>query len=594
MTFDQIAVFAILGSLLGFFVWGYLRYDVVALLGLLVAVVLGVVPVDQAFSGFGHPAIITVAAVLVISRALTNSGAIDRLVRTIAPATGTTVFHIAALAGVAAALSAFMNNVGALALLLPVALQSAASAGRSPALILMPLSFGSILGGLMTLIGTPPNIIVATYRQTVAGEPFAMFDFTPVGAAVAGLGLVFLALAGWRLVPKERQARRAAEDLFEVEGYLTEVRVPNESKAVGMIASDVENAVGDDELLVLGLIRRKQRMFAAARREKIRAGDVLIVEAMPKAIDKLVAALGVKLVGGKDFGRGELRADDVILVEAVVQPRSRIEGRVARDLRLRSRHSANLVAISRQGRPLHERLMETRFRAGDVLLLQGDVDRMPETLAWLGCLPLAGRGLQLGKRSQVGLAVGIFAAAIIAAALGLVPLLLALALAMAAVVVLNIVPAREAYDAIDWPVIVLLGALIPVGGALETTGGTALLAAGITDLAAGVSPVVILVLLMIVTMTLSDVMNNAATAVVMAPVGYRIAEQLAVNPDPFLMAVAVGASCAFLTPIGHQNNMLVMGPGGYRFGDYWRMGLPLEGLIVVVAVPMILWVWPLH
>ncbi|MCE2510781.1 MAG: SLC13 family permease [Alphaproteobacteria bacterium] len=590
--YEQISVFTILGGLLVAFVWGGWRYDVVAFAGLLVAVLAGVVPLEGAFAGLGHPAVVTVAAVLIISRALANSGAIDIVARSIAPTTGHTTLHVIALVAVAAVLSAFMNNVGALALLLPVALQSAAKAGRSPALVLMPLSFGSILGGLATLIGTPPNIIVAAYRGKVMGEPFQMFDFTPVGGSVALLGVLFLAVVGWRLVPKERRARKAPEDLFEIEGYVTELKVPKESKAVDMPVPEVEKAVGDFELIVVGLIRRKRNIFAAARRETVRAGDILIVEAVPAAIDKLVSSLGLKLVSGKPFERGLLRSGDATLIEAVVQPGTRMTNRSALDLRLRGR-GVNLVALSRQGRPMHERLLSTRFLPGDVVLLQGEEESLAEALGWLGCLPLAGRGLQMGKRHKAGLAVGIFTLAIGAAALNLLPLLLALALAVLAVVVFNLVSPREAYEAVDWPIIILLASLIPIGEALERTGGTALIAGGLLGLAGDMPAVVLLMLVMVVTMTLSDIMNNAATAVVMAPVAFGIAQAMGANPDAFLMAVAIGASCAFLTPIGHQNNMLVMGPGGYRFGDYWRMGLPLEALIVLIATPLILWVWPL-
>ncbi|MGB1547144.1 MAG: SLC13 family permease [Alphaproteobacteria bacterium] len=592
MVYEQMSVFTILGGLLIAFLWGGWRYDVVAFAGLLLAVLVGVVPLEGAFAGLSHPAVITVIAVLILSRAIANSGAIDIVVRAVAPSTGHTTLHIAALVAIAAVLSAFMNNVGALALLLPVALQSAAKAGRPPALVLMPLSFGSILGGLATLIGTPPNIIIAAYRDQALGEPFHMFDFTPVGGAVALLGIVFLAVIGWRLVPKERRARKAAEDLFEVEGYVTELRAPKSSKAVGLRVPEVEKAAGDHELMVVGLIRRKRNIYAAVRRETIQAGDILIVEAVPAAIDKVVSNLGLKLVSGKPFGRGILHAGDVKLVEAVVQPGTRMENRSVQELRLRGR-GVNLVALSRQGRPLHERLLSTRFVAGDVVLLQGDEDDLADTIGWLGCLPLAQRGLQMGRRKQAGLTVGIFALAIGAAAFGVLPLLLSFPLAVLALFIFNTISPREAYDAVDWPVIILLASLIPIGEALEQTGGTALIANGLLDMAGGMPAVVLIVLIMVVTMTLSDVLNNAATAVIMAPVAFGIAQALGANADPFLMAVAVGASCAFLTPIGHQNNMLVMGPGGYQFGDYWRMGLPLEILIVAVATPLILWVWPL-
>ena len=594
MTYEQASVFAILGGLLAAFVSGIWRYDVVAFAGLVLAIVLGVVPLDEAFLGFGHPAVVTVAAVLIISRALANSGAIDHLVQSITPTTGQTTLHVAALVGVAALLSAFMNNVGALALLLPVALQSAAKAGRPAALMLMPLSFGTILGGLATLIGTPPNIIVAAYRNKAIGEPFQMFDFTPVGGSVALVGVVFLAVAGWRLVPQERRARKAPEDLFEIESYVTELRVPRDSSAVGMSGREVEQGAGKDELRVIGLNRRKRNIFAAVRRETIRAGDVLFVQGAPTTIDKLTSSLGLKLVSGKPFERSLLRSDDVTLMEAVVQPGSRMEGRSAKELRLRRRHEVNFLALSRQGRPLHERLLSTRFRPGDVVLLQGEEERLANAVHWLGCLPLAGRGLQMGRRRQAVLTVIVFAVAIGAAGIGLVPLLLSLALAVLALVVLNAISPRQAYEAVDWPVIIVLGALIPIGEALERTGATALIATGLLDLAAGAPAVVLLVLIMAVTMTLSDILNNAATAVVMAPVAFGIAREMGASPDPFLMAVAIGASCAFLTPIGHQNNMLILGPGGYRFGDYWRVGLPLEALIVLVATPLILWVWPIY
>ncbi len=341
------------------------------------------------------------------------------------------------------------------------------------------------------------------------------------------------------------------------------------------------------------MIRKGRHGFGVARREPVEVGDLLVIEAGPQNIDKIITQLKLEVVGVEGSRADLLRAGDVTLIEAVVPPRSRIERRSANDVRLRSRYGVNLIAVSRQGAPIRERLRSLPLKAGDVLLLQGDAERLPEVIAAIGCLPLTERGLQLGKGRQPGLCAGIFAAAIAAAAAGLAPFPIALALAVVAVALLKIVPPREIYESVDWPVILLLGAMIPVGEALETTGATELIAGAIVDLAAGVSAMVILVLLMVITMTLSDIMNNAATAVVAAPIAVGIAGQLGLNPDPFLMTVAVGASCAFLTPIGHQNNMLIMGPGGYHFGDYWRMGLPLEVLIVCVSIPMIVWVWPL-
>ena len=593
MPYEQAAIFAILGLTLGFFIWGRWRYDVVAFLALLLSVLAGVVPHDAAFTGFGHPATVTVAMVLIISRALSNSGAVDLISRHVTLVGERLSLGIAALSGLGAALSAVMNNVGALALLMPVAIRAANKAKQSPAVILMPLSFGSILGGLVTMIGTPPNIIIATYREKSAGEPFGLFDFTPVGLVAAVTGVIFIAVIGWRLIPAKRRRTVSSEELFGLEDYVSEARVPADTPAVGLTVHEIEALTAESGALVVGVIRKGRRGFGVDRREPIQPGDLLIIEAGPDDIGSFITTLKLEVVGVKGSRASLLSAENTTLMEAVVPPRARIERRSVQSVRLRSRYGVTLLAVSRQGRPIRERLKSLPLKAGDVLLLQGDQDHLPEAISAIGCLPLAERGLQIGQPGQAGLCAGIFAAAIIAAAAGLLPFTIALALAALAMVMLRIVPPREIYESVDWPVILLLGAMIPVGEALETSGATLLIAETILDIGAGLSPVFMLAMLMVVTMTLSDIMNNAATAVVMAPISVGIAGQLGVDADPFLMTVAVAASCAFLTPIGHQNNMLIMGPGGYHFSDYWRMGLPLEILIIMVSLPMILWVWPL-
>ncbi len=593
MAYEQLATFAILAATFVLFVWGPWRYDIVALIALLTAVVAGVVPFGEAFLGFGHPAVVTVAAVLVISRALSNSGAIDYVTHYVRLVAKSPSAHVGALASLAAVLSTVMNNIAALALLIPAAVESAAKTKHSPAILLMPMSFGSILGGLVTLIGTPPNIIIASYREGVVGAPFRMFDFAPVGGAVAIVGVACVTLLLWHLIPAKRRKRVSPADLFQIEDYVTEAKVTEKSVAVGKSVRELDGLMERFDAVIVGAIRGDRRILGADRRERIQAGDVLIIEAAPKEIDKFVSTLGVTLAGTKDSKAKLLRSEDVGVIEAVVTPRSRIEGRTASAVRLRRRYGVNLLAVSRQGTPYRGRLKAFRFRVGDVLLLQGDAEMLPDVVSQLGCLPLAERRLQVGKGGQAGLTVSVFAAAILAATFGLLSVPVALAIAAVAMVLLNVVPVRELYDGIDWPVIVLLGAMIPVAGALESTGATGVIASGILGFASGLGPIFVLALVMVVTMTLSDVMNNAATAVIMAPISVGIAGQLGVNADPFLMAVAVGASCAFLTPIGHQNNALIMGPGGYAFGDYWRMGLPLEIVILVVAVPMIAWVWPL-
>ena len=588
MTADQILIFAILGLAMVFFLWGRWRYDVVAFTALIAAVVGGVVPSANAFAGFGHPAVVTVAAVLVISRALQASGIIDRFADLMVRTARSQTSQIGTLSGTGAVLSAFMNNVGALALLMPLALRL----GGKPAALLMPLSFGSILGGLITLIGTPPNIIIATFRADVTGEPFHLFDFAPVGLPVAVIGLLFVVTIGWRLIPRDRSGRKSAADLFEVRDYIAEASIPEDSELIGISVAELEHR-SDDRSIVVGLIRGETRMLHTLRRQVLRAGDRLLIRTDPAVLDKLSAEKGLELAGESELSDESLRSNEVGLIEAVVPPGARIEGRSAQMLHLRRRYGAALIALARQGQPVRERLSTIRIQAGDVLMLQGEADGLPDVIAALGCLPLAERGLSLGRPNKMWLPIAIFAAAVGATALNLAPVHISFSAAVIALILFNRVTPREAYETIDWSVIILLGAMIPLGGALQSTGGTELIAGAILGLAGAVPAFAIVAIMLIVTMTLSDLMNNAATAIVMAPIGVAIAHQLQVNADPFLMATAVGASCAFLTPIGHQNNVLVMGPGGYKFGDYWRMGLPLEALIVIVSVPLILLFWPL-
>ncbi len=591
MTTPQLTIFTILVLLFLMLAWGRWRYDVVAFFALLAAVLTGVVPAGQAFSGFGHPATITVAAVLILSRALRVSGATDFIAKAVRPASSHPTLHIGTLSGIAAVMSAFMNNVGTLAILMPVALQSAIRSKRPASLLLMPLSFGSILGGLVTLIGTPPNIIIATYREGIAGEPFRMFDFSPVGATVALAGVIFIVLVGWRLVPENPKPGGAADELLEIHNYVTELSVPKDSPHIGKTLAEVDAIAKDIDAVVVDLIRDDKRYPGSSTGKQIKAGDVLKIEASPEHIDRFVAALGFTLATSKS--KAIPGAEDPTLIEAVVAPGSRLEGRTVGSLRLFSNRGVVLLAISRQGEPFRGRLKAFRLHVGDVLLLHGEADALPDAVAAAGCLPLAARPLSFGKRSQAPYMIGIFALAIALTSFGLLPIQIAFGMAILAMVASGFLPMRELYEEIEWPVIVLLGSLIPVGGALETTGATDVIADAILVVTAGLSATLVLVLLMVVTMTLSDILNNAATAVVMAPIGVSVADRLGVDSDPFLMAVAVAASCAFLTPIGHQNNALIMGPGGYRFGDYWRLGVPLEILVIAVALPMILWVWPL-
>lgn len=591
MSTDQILLFALILAILGLLVWGRFRYDLVAFAGLIAAYLIGAVPANEVFSGFGHPAVAIIALVLIVSRGLSRSGAIELLARHLLDASRGLQGHIGMMASIAAALSSVMNNVAALALLMPLDLQAARRAKRSPAETLMPLSFASILGGMVTLIGTPPNIVIATFRENALGEPFAMFDFAPVGLAVAIVGILFIVFIGRRLIPLERRRHDSGQELEDLEGYVAEVRVGESSKMIGRPLKDLDELIDEYGVSVLGLVRRGKRLPGLARSETVQKSDMVILEGGPESIDQFIGAAGFTFTHRRKDEK--IAAGTMALAEVVVPDGARITGRSAQDLRLLYRHGVTLLGISRRGTRIRERVRQAQIRSGDILLLLGPPEQLPDVVDWLGCLMLADRGLEVTRRRQAWMAIGVFAAAIVAASVGWLYLPLALAIAVVAYVVLNIVPLNQVYESVEWSVIVLLGAMIPIGTALESSGGSQLIANTLVGWTEGLPAVAILIILMVITMTLSDVLNNVATALVAAPVAVAIAERLQANTDTFLMAVAVAASCAFLTPIGHKNNIIIMGPGGYRFGDYWRLGLPLELLVIAVGVPTILYVWPL-
>lgn len=590
MSTDQIILFSLFGAVFGLLLWGRLRYDIVAFSALMVGVVLGVVPQKDAFSGFGHPATLVVALVLVVSAGLVRSGAVFLITRTLVDASRSLGAHITLMGAIGGVLSAFMNNVAALALLMPVDVQTARKAGRNPGLSLMPLSFATILGGMVTLIGTPPNIIIAAIREESLGAPFKMFDFAPVGGIAAIAGLIFVALVGWRLIPPRDDKGSASEELAQ---YIAELTVPEGSKQIGKRLSELEDEAEKTDVAILGLIRDGNRRYGQARNTALKAGDALVLEATPDALDEFRAALNLALSDAERTEQLHAAGEGVEVIEVVVTENSRLVGRTAQIVGLAWRRSTVLMGISRGGKRISNQVRKTPILAGDILLLLVPHDKGSDVTEWLGCLALADRGLAVTENSKVWLAIGMFAGAVIAASLGLIYLPVALGLVVIAYVLTRIVPLSELYTHIEWPVIVLLGSMIPLGAALETSGGTELISGALLGWTAGMPAWAVLTILMIVTMTLSDVLNNTATTIVAAPVAIQMAQTLGVSPDPFLMAVAVAASSAFLTPIGHKNNTLILGPGGYSFGDYWRMGLPLEIIVVAVSIPAILMFWPL-
>ena len=632
MSTDQVAICLIIITTFILFVWGRWRYDIVSIVALftlvLVDKILGgessllIADPSQAFLGFGHPAVVTVATVLIISRALQNSGVVDLIARSVKPFTNNKITHISSLSGVIAILSAFMNNVGALALMLPVTLKTAWEQKRSPSILLMPIAFASILGGMITMIGTPPNIIIASLRKEQqqqilskaisdtnsqaatylenlnivkeSYEPaaFGLFDFTPVGGIIALLGVCFVALVGWRLVPKENQKTPSSNSLFSLDEYVTEIRFPKGSSLIGESIGEVNMLTGD-KLTLIRFINNNGKATSINHNNKIKENDQFLAMADPSDLKGMMDEYDLRLTKEMRYRIDSLKDDNSTFIEVVVSPESPLLGRGRSYLRRRSSNQLILMAVARQDKPIHKRLGKVKFRVGDVLLLQGPEKEFKNIITSLDLLPLAEREIEVGVFSKVSFALMIFTVSILLSILSIVPTTVSFAGAILAYVFSGILPIRDLYKNIDWPIIVLLGAMIPLSNALQNTGTTTLIADQVASMTQGLPSWSIIALVMVITMFMSDIINNAATAMIMGPISVGIAISMGVSMDPFLMSVAIGASCAFLTPIGHQCNALILGPGGYRFSDYWRMGLPLEIIITVLGTPLILYFWPL-
>ena len=589
MTHDQMLTFGILAITIVLFIWNKWRFDIVALGSLFAAVVVGIVPAEKAFTGFADPVVVTVACILVISAAISRSGFIDVTMKVMNGLTGLRNTQVFVLVGMVMGLSAFMNNVGAMAVFMPIAIAFAKKSDRKPSELLMPMAFGSLLGGLVTLIGTPPNLMISNIREDFVGEPYQMFDFAPVGLGVCAVGLLYLTFA-WRFMPKDRQTQTSPEERFSIEDYVSEVSVEENSAIIDKTIREVENEI-EGEFSIVGLLRSGYRTLAPSGRLKVRAGDVLIVKSDPMVLKNLVDGGKVSLIGSKEIEDKPLTSDDVGIAEAVIMSGSELIGFTPRELQLRRRFSINLLAVRQSDSRRQARLHNVRFQEGDVIVLQGSLDAMPETLNELGCLPLAERNLLLGRQKFMMLPALIMAVAVVLAVTDILPLSIAFLGGVLLIALLKIMRVNEMYQSIDISILILLGALIPVTQAMQDTGGAELIANAVSDMTQGLPVYGVLSIVMVATMIVTPFLNNAATVLLMAPIAANLAQSLGLGIDAFLMAVAVGASCDFLTPIGHQSNTLVMGPGGYRFNDYWKLGLPLSILVVALGVPILMWSW---
>jgi di/tricarboxylate transporter len=574
------------------FVWGRIRYDLVAVLALLAALLLGLVKPKDAFAGFSDDIVVIVASALVISAAVERSGVVEAAIARLSGGLNRMGSQLFLLVGSVTLLSALVKNIGALAMLMPAAFRMAKRSDSSPSCFLMPMAFGSLLGGLMTLVGTSPNIIVSRVREEITGEPFSMFDYTPVGLGLAVAGLIFLRF-GYRLLPSDRRATPTMGEALDIEDYATEAEVPSGSSAEGRTVAELRELLQADVQLT-GLHRGERRATVPLPDALIRSGDVLILKGEPEALEQTIASVGLDLEGHHRHAASATASSNVGVIEAVIGRDSILAGAAAGRMALHDRHGVNLIAVSRRGERITRRLRDVTLCPGDVVVLQGALDTLPERLRELGCLPLAERALRLGNARRGLIPLSILAGAMALTAAGWVPVAVAFFGAAALIMLSGALPAREAYARIEWPILIMIGALIPVSDSLRTTGATELMAQWLSGVAATLPAWGAVALIMVAAMAVTPFLNNAATVLVMAPIAASFAAGLGYRPEAFLMAVAVGAGSDFLTPIGHQCNTLVMGPGGYRFGDYARLGAPLSLLVVIVGVPLILAVWPLR
>lgn len=590
MNLDQILSIGVISLMMAAFIWGRFRYDLVAAIALLAAVGVGVVSYEAAFEGFSDDIVIIVGSALLVSAGVARSGIMEFAIKRYAPNVSSVRAQVALLVITVTVLSAFVKNIGALAIMIPIALQFARCSGASPSVFLMPMAFGSLLGGLMTQIGTSPNIVVSRLREEITGTAFTMFDFTPVGAALALVGSIFLVLF-YGLLPKRTRENASMHEAIDIKNYVTEAKIVEGSTVLGKPVADLMK-LAEGEAIVTSILRSGGVRITPLPDAVLREGDVVLMEGEPQALDRLVAQAKLSVTGGRDGVRGH--ASEIEVVEAVIGENSMLTGWSAQQLDLYDRFNVNLLAVSRKGERLTERLGTITLRPGDVILLQGNRQALPEILRDFGVLPLAERKILLGSVRGGIVPVLILIAAMGSTAGGLLPVSVAFFAAAVAMVLFNVIPIRDVYASVDGPILVMLAALIPVSDSLRRTGATEVMAGWLAEMGAALPPYGALALILVAAMAVTPFLNNAATVLVMAPIAAGFAASLDYRPEAFLMAVAIGAGCDFLTPIGHQCNTLVMGPGGYRFSDYPRLGLPLSAIVIIVSVPMLMLVWPLN
>ena len=588
MTQPQVALSAILAAVLVLLAWGRWRHDLVAVTALVAASAAGLVPPDGVLDGFANPAVGTFVALLILAAGVRNAGVLLAPVRLLRPWLGRAAVQAPVLGAIAAAAAAALGSQGAAAAFAPVPGQVLRRSGRWPSQAAHAVSLAFILGGLLTLMGSLPNLLVSGQRRQVAGTGYGMFDFAPVGLPAAAAGLLLLALA-WRLLPRppvttapapaNAAPANAAPAAAGIERYTSEAVVPPDSPAVGRDIAGLE-ARGDGALQILAVIREGFRRLAPRPGLQVAAGDILVLACNLDTLQRFTGRLRLQITPG-----GEVADPERIgVIEAVVSPGSRLSGQSCAEAGLAAR--ATLLGIGRAG-PALMRLHRIKLQAGDVLVLQGERAAMPAVLAEFGCLLLAERRLRLGRRQQA-LAPGLLlAAALGLAATGVLPLVVALLGAAALLVLLRVLSLNEAYASVDWSVVVLAGALLPLASALDRTGLAALAADGLAGLLGGRAPTMV-ALVLAASLAAASAFGGVPAALLLGPVAAALAARLGAALDPFLMAVALGASC----PMRPSALPLPAAQGWDGGAGRWRIALPLAVLVFMAGLPLILLAWP--
>ena len=568
----------------------WIRMDLVSLMVLLAVALTGLVTPEEAFSGFSNPAVITVAAMFVLGAGISSTGAISTLGEHLIRMTGhNQTLMIASIMGVVAFFSAFINNIGATAVLMPVVIMMARRTKLPASKLLIPLAFGSLLGGVCTLIGTPPNILINTLLQQYTGEGFRMFDFTPLGLILLACGISYMAFFGHKLLPNRKSG--SLTEAYQVKEYITEVEIlagsPLHGKSISQ--SHLERELN---MRVRALLRDRQKFPQPKRNRKLFAGDILFLEGDPQGILKVRKEKGLSVVQERDNPLPGTSDKKIVVVEASLTTTSDMVGKTLRQERFADTHGLTVLAIWRSGAPVVRKIDHVVLRFGDVLLLQGPEEKVRHLGQGHGFLVLGGVDPVSYRPRRAPIAVATIFGVILLSVTGTTPIVIGATLGGLIMIMTRCLTVKEAYDSIDWPILMLIAGTLPLGHAMQNSGAAALLAGFIIEGVGSYGPWVVLGAVFLITFCLTEVMSHAAAAVLVAPIAYNTAMEMAVSPRPFFMAVAVAASMCFMTPISHQSNALVMGPGGYKFFDYTKVGAPLNIMVWIVATLVIPLLFP--